>query len=301
LTNPFYYGWFDFNGRLYKGQHEPMITEEEFWQVQKLLGRKGRARPKEKKGFAYTGMMHCGECGAGITAEEKWKRNKTTQSVHHYVYYHCTKRRPGVICSQGSIEAKELERQIEEVLASFDINEEFLEWALKYVRETQEQEGEKRQCQMQSLEGAYQSAQKQMDELLNLRLRNLISDEEFENKRVELIKKRDGLNERRLDVEQGADRWFELVERTLRFAHAVRDRFRNGSIEDKRIILETVSSNLLLKDKTLTFEPVEPFCYLRNTSDLSIWRDAVEDVRTFVQNAEAGWQVPVVGLTLQTT
>ncbi len=266
-----------------------MITEAEFWRVQELLGRKGRPRPKEKRHFAYTGLIRCGECGAMITAEDKWKRNKTNDGVHHYVYYHCTKRKADIKCSQGCIEAKELERQIEAVLRRIDISEEFLEWALKYVRETQAQESQTRQAQMQSIEGAYKNAQKQIDELLNLRLRNLISDEEFEEKRRELLKERALLNERRSNTEQNADHWFEQVERSLLFAQAVRKRFRSGSIDQKRIILETVGSNLLLKDKNLLFEPVEPFSYLQGTADFSIWRDAVEDVRTFVQDAKLNW------------
>jgi len=93
FTNPFYYGYFEYGRpkQLYKGNHEPMITEEDFDIVQKLLGRKGRPRPQKHR-FAFTGLMRCGNCGAMITAEEKIKHQKNG-NTHHYVYYRCTKRK----------------------------------------------------------------------------------------------------------------------------------------------------------------------------------------------------------------
>ena len=119
LTDPFYYGWFEFpkgSGNWYQGKHKPMITEEEFQRIQQLLGKGGRPRP-QKHTFAYTGLIRCGECGGAITAEIKEQvicshckhkfasKSRTTcpkceipisemrQATHLcYEYYHCTKR-----------------------------------------------------------------------------------------------------------------------------------------------------------------------------------------------------------------
>ena len=74
LNNTFYYGEYEYpenSGLWYWGKHESMITKEEFEIIQKRLGNKSRPR-LHKKDFAYTGIMQCGECGCGITAEEKW-------------------------------------------------------------------------------------------------------------------------------------------------------------------------------------------------------------------------------------
>jgi site-specific DNA recombinase len=93
FTNPFYYGEFEWprrSGNWFNGAHEPMITREEYDKVQMLLGRKGRPRPKNHA-FAFVGTMRCGECGMAITAEEKTKIQQNG-NVHHYTYYHCTKK-----------------------------------------------------------------------------------------------------------------------------------------------------------------------------------------------------------------
>lgn len=73
LTNPFYYGHYDYpkgSGNWTKGNHEAMITKDEFDHIQKILKRNENPKP-EIKSFAYTGMIRCGECSAMITAEEK--------------------------------------------------------------------------------------------------------------------------------------------------------------------------------------------------------------------------------------
>jgi DNA invertase Pin-like site-specific DNA recombinase len=75
LTDPFYYGEFEYptgSGIWRQGKHEPMITRDEFDKVQRLLGRKGRPRPRTRS-FDYTGLLECGECHAMITAEEKFQ------------------------------------------------------------------------------------------------------------------------------------------------------------------------------------------------------------------------------------
>lgn len=42
------------------------------------------------KEFAFTKIIHCGICGSGITAEEKWKKLKDG-GMNRHVYYRCTK------------------------------------------------------------------------------------------------------------------------------------------------------------------------------------------------------------------
>ena len=128
FTRPFYYGEFEFpqgSGQWYRGKHAPMITEAEYDQVQKYLGRKGSPRPRIHGIFPFTGLIHCGECQGMVTAEEKHqvmcgncrfkfayrKRDAcprcqtpidtmTKPLFLHYTYYHCGKSKdPG--CSQN--------------------------------------------------------------------------------------------------------------------------------------------------------------------------------------------------------
>lgn len=281
FTNPFYYGAFEYGGELYAGSHAAMVTEGEFWKVQELLGRSGRPRPKSNLSFAFTGLLRCGECGCQITAEQKTKPIKATGELRTYVYYHCTKKKRHLRCSQASVELRELESQICRGLMPLAIGDDFLEWALCYLKTMYEQERTEGLGEYANLQKAYENVRRQSEELLDVRLRGLIDDEEFESKRVSLQREKNGLKSQMANPEKAAAQRLELAERTCRFAHGLADRFRNGSIEEKKIILETVGSNRVLQDKTFTFEPVAPYSFFANSSESSNWRGTVEDVRTF--------------------
>ena len=286
FNNPFYYGMFEYSGQLHQGNHQAMITEAEFWRVQELMGRKGRPRPKTKKHFAYTGMMRCGECGCGITAEEKTKRIKATGKEKTYVYYRCTKKRMALKCQQGCLEVSGLERQIANSLKPLSIHDDFLEWAIKYLKEMHEQEIGEDRTQSAALGKASASTQKQLDELLNVRLRGLIDDEEFERKRSVLMKEKRGFEAQMDGSGDEPARRLELAIRTCKFALDLSDRFKNSSLEEKKIIVQKVGSNWVLRDRICTFQPVEPFNCFVNVDKKSSWRGIVDDVRTWVGNLD---------------
>lgn len=94
LKNPFYYGEFQYpevpGGRWYKGAHKPLISRELFDLVQQTRNvNKGTWGSKQ---FAFRGLLKCGQCGADITAQEKFKTLRSTGETRRYVYYSCTRR-----------------------------------------------------------------------------------------------------------------------------------------------------------------------------------------------------------------
>jgi site-specific DNA recombinase len=124
LRNPYYTGRYEFprgNGVWHKGDYEPLVTQELFDEVQKLLA----LGPKpvwgsKSDGFAFTRMMTCGECGSGITAEEKHKKLKDGV-VRRYVYYRCTHSK-NLHCEEPSIREEELIKQLTDMIDKIDLD-----------------------------------------------------------------------------------------------------------------------------------------------------------------------------------
>ena len=122
LENHFYYGVFEYpksSGNWYTGKHEPIITKELFDQVQTQV--KSQFARSESKEFAFTKLMTCGLCGSGITADEKFKKQKNG-NIHRHVYYGCTKTRD-MNCKGGYINEADLIKQFEELVEKVDLNE----------------------------------------------------------------------------------------------------------------------------------------------------------------------------------
>lgn len=291
FSNPFYSGCFEYpggSGNWYKGNHEPMITQEEYNKVQILLGRKGKPRLKKHE-FAFTGLIRCGECGAMVTAEEKNQiicsecKHKFSSNnkfecpqcktpiekmkkpkILHYVYYHCTKKiAPN--CTQGSITVEELEKQVDLFLSNIHICKDFKNWAIKKLKEGNEKEMISRESIFSSQRKAYDSCLKKLNNLFQLKISpantdgSLLSDEEYGKQKTELLREKARLEEILNDRSANVEKWLETGEKIFNFACYARYWLEHGSPKEKFEILKALGSNLILRDKRIVLEPHIPF------------------------------------------
>lgn len=125
LRQHYYVGRFEYpqgSGNFYKGDYEPIVPEDLFDEVQKLLS----MGPKREWGskmddFHFTRMFACGGCSSGITAEEKKKPLKDG-SIKKYVYYRCTHAR-NLSCKEVGIREDALITQLSEIIDTIDLDE----------------------------------------------------------------------------------------------------------------------------------------------------------------------------------
>lgn len=251
FTNIFYTGLFDWGGKRYTGGHEPMITMDEYDRVQALLGRTSNARP-QKHSFPFTGFIRCGTCGCMVTAEAHTKLVKGKGTMKTYQHYHCTRKKKDIKCSEASVNADDLDIQIEREIAGVAIVPEFRDWALEVIRKSNDKEIEVRTKIYETQHQTLEQTQKQLDNLTSMRYRELIDDAGFIRERDLLQNKILELRQRVKETESRADRWLELTERTFNFATYAHSAFLDGSPEAKKEILIALGSNPLLKGKNLS-------------------------------------------------
>ena len=258
LTNTFYYGMFEWpkgNGNWYQGKHEPMITIDEYDRVQILLGRKGKPRPK-RHAFTFIGTMQCGECGAAITAEEK---NKIQQNgnVHHYIYYHCTKRKIPT-CTQKTLEEKKLSEQIDEVLTGLTIPEEFHKWAMEWFGKENQNEWQIRKSMNSQHRQAYDEALKLLDRYIEMRAKEELTEEEYKEKKAQALKEKARLNALLNDSDGRVTSWVETMDKAFKFVKLAKEKFANGTPEERRQIFLALGSNPSLTFRKLLIDLEKP-------------------------------------------
>ncbi|MFC1630250.1 recombinase family protein [Patescibacteria group bacterium] len=252
FTNPFYSGKFEFpkgSGDWIQGKHEPMITEDEYDKIQLLLGNKGKSRPKSHV-FAFTGLIRCKECGAMITAEERLKLQKN-KNVHRYIYYHCTKRK-NPDCSQGSIEEKELSKQIVDILGRIEIPKEFYNWVMKKFRSEIKDEVKDRNRILNNQQRKYNNCVREIDGLISMRAKGELDEEDYKRRMLFLSKGKERLQELLNDTDYRVNKSIVKANEVFAFARDAKKKFETGALEEKRIILANLGSNLTLKDKKLS-------------------------------------------------
>ena len=271
LRNPFYTGLIPWNGKIYPGKHEPLVTIDEFERAQALIRKRGKAKPKTKE-FAFTGMIHCGECGMLVTAESKINRFGS-----HYVYYHCTKRSPDHRCRQRCIRVEQLEEQIEAFLATLHMPERLHKWTLDQVDAMQAEKKTFEQERRQSLQKSIADTERALDTLTSLRLRDLVTDDKFVAERQKLEMEKLKLAQQ---MEHETSDAFEPERLLVSFNGRALNCFRSGDLRTKRLILESVGSNLLLKDRMLSIEAKKPLRQIADLSNTTQLRAAVNIIRT---------------------
>lgn len=272
LGNPFYVGRFEWNGQIYPGQQQPLVTLDEYDKVQCLLGRTAKIRTK-KHSFAFTGLIRCGTCGMMITAE-----TKTNKYGSSYTYYHCTKRGLGAKCPERPIAGKALEQQFADFLASLSIAPKTAKWACAQVAKGSDDE-ETQAAKQRSCAAAIEEVSTQLRELTSLRLRRLMSDSEFVLEKERLEEERQTL-EKSLAAVDTVDR-LELLREVITFSKHAVDWFWRADDAAKSLIVKMAGSNFSLTEKILSVEATKPLLVDPQFGKIPQRCRFVYDVRTF--------------------
>jgi len=273
FANPFYAGILNRYGEWRIGKHQPMVTLEEFHRAQKILGRPGKPKP-ETRAFAYTGGLIRCACGLSVTAEEKIK-----PSGRRYVYYRCT-RRLIPRCRQPAVSLAAIERQIIAFLSTLAIPrqtelllEEMLTNASSDIRN-------RIQLEDASLSRSHAQTEQELRTLLDIRIRGLIDDADYVERRNALRKQellqREARSRRPTEPPLG----LELARSVISFRKYAVDWFSNGNLVDKRLVLKTLGSNSVLADKILSIQTRFPFKQLQNPDEILLWCGLGEALRT---------------------
>ena len=109
LTNMTYLGKVRFKDEVYEGEHDPIVSEEVFEQVQALLQKNrqnGGANVRNRFGALLKGILRCGYCDCGMVHTHTSKGNR------RYRYYVCetAKQRGYTRCPTRSVPAVEIEQ-----------------------------------------------------------------------------------------------------------------------------------------------------------------------------------------------
>ncbi len=132
LTNKKYIGLIEYNGEVFQGQHDSIIDEQLFNEVQGILARNREIpnpkRDKRTHTFLLQGLLRCGRCGSMMTP--RWG---TGRGKELYFYYECVKRSKSqkLECDTRYLPAPAIESFAIEQLKQAVINEE----EIKYIIE----------------------------------------------------------------------------------------------------------------------------------------------------------------------
>lgn len=296
LQDPFYAGFFyanDENGE--PKRHEAnksiphMISEEKYWQIQKMLGGKGKPCPsKNFESFPYKRFMKCGSCGGPVTAEHKHQLicpeckckfsypNKVScpgcgikiedmenPKYLHYIYYHCIKKR-NPDCKEGSLQEVDIDEYAADYFQkNLEISPALRDWCVKHFNEIIEGERQNEFERRVAWENEKKKKEKQYLELIGMKTREMIDEDDFIAMKLALKEDIRKAEASLSSMGGSATKTLEEVRKIFTLAVGVSEIFKNGGFKEKEEALTEICSNLVLKDRKATIQEKDAYLALK--------------------------------------
>ena len=255
LSNPVYYGNFLWNGQLYHGTHEPIVSKELWDKAQEILNRYKDKKILSKyntKPFVFKGILQCGECGRTITADRKIK-----PSGKKYVYYSCTKYKTN--CSQKAVNERKLDEQIIDYLNVLKIPRKVISYITEDLKQSLTLKRGTEDRVRDKLTDEKEKIEKRMDALYEDKLDNIINKDFYDRKFKEYESKIKDLENKISRYSKANISYYKTGANILELAKKACFLYKKGNIEERQELLHFLLSNSLLTDGKLMPVYKKPF------------------------------------------
>lgn len=246
LRNRIYTGEFEWNGKVYKGKYEPIISMELWKSVQDVLdGRLGGRRQKSKHNFAFSGLIECGHTGGHLVGE--LKKGK-------YVYYRA-------VGAKGVpyVKEEELERQFGVALMLLTFDEEVLGWISQALKESNADTHKFHEETLGRLQAEYKKLESRINAMYVDKLDGKIADTFFVEKSAEWREEQNRIKDRIDQLQEASENYIAEGVGLLELAQNAYRLFVKQSPTEKRRLLNFMVSNSVWMDGELTVTYKQPF------------------------------------------
>ena len=239
LKNPIYTGLMRYNGEIFDGKHEPIITKKLFDSVQEVLANKSKPKSPKLKPYVYRGFFRCGECGCFITTE--------TQKGHNYL--RCTKRKNP--CSQRYAREDAITSQIKEETKKVSLSSAWANASINYFENEKMKLAQAESSFAQKARNELVEIETKLDRLLDLQLDGNLSQTEYTAKKYKLILAKKDLEEKISAFGRKSNNRFELAIAFLKEANQAEKYAQQENPERIRDFLKKIGSNFHIANRTL--------------------------------------------------
>ena len=242
LQNVFYLGLMKYKGEIFEGKHKPLISKKLFDKVQEILKERGKPQKIKKHNFVFLGLMKCASCGASITAE--------TQKGH--IYYRCTKKK-GFCQEKHYLREELLVEQIKNYFQKVSLSSQDTEKVLAELEKDELKAKEESKILVQNLKKELAEIEAKLEKLLDVYLNEIISTEEYTNRKQKILTRKLELQEKIRDFEQKGLSWLEPArDFVLKLNYA--EKLRNSdNFSEMKTFLKNIGSNHILQNQKLNF------------------------------------------------
>lgn len=273
LTDIFYIGKFEWLGTMYQGKHEPLVSEELYNSVQRLL--RSKNTPKySKHNYLYKALIRCKECGGVIT----WETAKG------HIYGHCNHYRK---CKQVTW-VKEYEVD-EQIVTGFDtlklMSPRLVEWVRKALKESHNDQIQYRTTQIAELQKRQEQLRQRLDRLYEDKVDGSITQEFYKTKHQMWSQEFEEITQKLTGQDAANLKSYEMGLNIYDLSQRADELYKKATIEQKQQLLRLVFERLILDEGELEYAYTKPFELLvkavKQTNSSKVARILQKDDRIF--------------------
>lgn len=246
LRSRIYTGEFEWDGKVYKGKYEPLITLELWETVQDIFDNRASGRRKKRKhDFAFSGLIQCGYTGGSLVGE--LKKGK-------YVYYRAMGAK-GI----SYVKEEELERQFSNALKKLRFDEDVLAWVCQALKESHADKRQYHEETLNRLRVEYKRLEVRIEVMYVDKLDGKISELFFDQKASAWREEQKRILAQVENLQDASQSYIDEGIQILELAQNACALFERQSAHEKRRLLNFLVSNCIWKDDVLSVKYKQPF------------------------------------------
>jgi site-specific DNA recombinase len=225
-------------------QHEPIISQRLYYQVQDVLeGKKRKDLPShtsKREDLPLRGYFKCTACGKNLTG------SASKGNGGKYFYYHCKNG-----CRER-FRATEANDSFYEYLDEISGNEKAIKSWEKILRVYYSKEGKEKQTEKEKVSKELELLQKRLENAQMLTLDGALDASEYRNIKAKLEPEIERLIRKQTDLNSTHDDVQEILKYAFHFLRNLPKRFTVATLEEKFMILgSTFPEKLIFRNGTL--------------------------------------------------
>ena len=249
LKNPFYIGLMRVKEKTFKGKHKPLVTVRQFKQAQLLL--KGRTTSKGlKHSYTFRRKIRCENCNY-ILSGERQKGN---------IYYRCQTKG----CETKTIREDTVNWYVENMLRTISLSNKEVTLLKEKLNESKKDWLTTQQNSIQGFDLQIRKIEHKQEKLLDGYLDSILNKEDYEKRNKKLLLEIQELSEKKETFSTSKEEVYEKVNHFIELCKSPLKLYQSAISEERREMLETITSNFVINRKKVMITMVSPFIELSN-------------------------------------
>jgi site-specific DNA recombinase len=238
LNNPFYMGLIRVKrtNETFVGAHLALVPKSLFERVQDILHGRLNARPV-RHDFLFRKRLRCADCEYSLVGE----------THKGFVYYRCQTTR----CPTTAIRQEIADQAVLSRFADLRLQDDERRYVASELRKLQSEDAKNAEDAATGLKLRLAQIDERMNRLTDAYIDRLLEKDAFEERKKALLVERIGVTEKLTEVSTGRVKISEELEQFLERAGGAYSAYKIGNLEERRELVDSLTSNRLLRGKTL--------------------------------------------------